>query len=142
MIVIRRMVDRRRAYTAIFLKGEPPRIFPTSDAEHACILQVYKQDRLHEGILNDFSDDSYGPTVSAVVKTATSPDDARDGRRKAKGKSGKIMANKTLGKATEKERPTKGFAGPLWLVVASNTSVAQEAKPGGKSSRRPAVRRK
>lgn len=67
MIVIRRMVDRRRAYTAIFLKGEPPKIFPTSDAEHARILQVYKQDRPHEGILNDFSDDSFPASPTAPI---------------------------------------------------------------------------
>jgi len=56
MLVIRRLVDRRRAYTGIFLPGEPPKIFPTSDQEHARILQVYKQDRSYEGIVNDFSD--------------------------------------------------------------------------------------
>jgi hypothetical protein len=56
MLVIRRLVDRRRAYTALLLKGEPPQIFPTSDAEHARILQIYKQDRPHEGIVNDFSE--------------------------------------------------------------------------------------
>lgn len=56
MIVIRRLVDRHRAYTAIFLKGEPPRIFPTSDQEHSRILQIYKQDKRYEGILNDFTD--------------------------------------------------------------------------------------
>jgi hypothetical protein len=56
MIVIRRMVDKDRAHTAIFLKGEPPRVFPTSDYEHARILQIYKQDKSYEGILNDFSD--------------------------------------------------------------------------------------
>jgi hypothetical protein len=56
MLVIRRMVDRHRAYTALLLKGEPPRIFPTSDAEHARILQIYKQDRPYEGIANDFTD--------------------------------------------------------------------------------------
>jgi hypothetical protein len=56
MLVIRRMVDRRRAYTAILLPGEPPRIFPTTDQEHARVLQIYKQDRPHEGIHNDFSD--------------------------------------------------------------------------------------
>jgi hypothetical protein len=58
MVVIRRLVDRHRAYTGIFLKGEPPRIFPTNDYEHARILQIFKQDRPHEGILNDFSDDA------------------------------------------------------------------------------------
>jgi len=56
MIVIRRLIDRRRAYTAIFLPGVPARIFPTSDQEHARILQIYKQDRPHEGIHNDFTD--------------------------------------------------------------------------------------
>ena len=56
MIVIRRMIDRQRAYTAIFLPGEPAKVFPTTDYEHARILQIYKQDKLHEGIVNDFSD--------------------------------------------------------------------------------------
>ena len=74
MIVIRRMVDRRRAYTAIFLKGEPPKIFPTSDAEHARILQVYKQDRPHEGILNDFSEtDLPRPASSATPPPHAAP---------------------------------------------------------------------
>ena len=58
MVVIRRLVDRRRAYTGIFLRGEPPQIFPTSDYEHARILQIYKQDKFHDGIVNDFSDDA------------------------------------------------------------------------------------
>jgi hypothetical protein len=62
MLVIRRMVDRQRAYTAILLPGEPPRIFPTSDPEHARILQIYKQDRPYEGICNDFSEFEIGPT--------------------------------------------------------------------------------
>lgn len=60
MLVIRRLVDRHRAYTGIFLPGEPARIFPTSDAEHARILQIYKQDRPHEGIVNDFSELALG----------------------------------------------------------------------------------
>ena len=60
MLVIRRMIDRQRAYTAIFLPGEPPKIFPTTDQEHARILQIYKQDRAHEGICNDFSDYALG----------------------------------------------------------------------------------
>lgn len=67
MIVIRRLVDRQRAYTGIFLPGVPPKIFPTSDHEHARILQIYKQDRAYAGILNDFSE--YGinaPTPSAA----------------------------------------------------------------------------
>ena len=56
MIVIRRMVDKHRAYTAIFLKGEPAKVFPTSDQEHSRILQIFKQDRSYDGILDDFSD--------------------------------------------------------------------------------------
>ena len=60
MLVIRRLVDRHRAYTGIFLPGEPAKIFPTTDYEHARILQIYKQDRPHEGIENDFSDFAIG----------------------------------------------------------------------------------
>ncbi len=56
MLVIRRLVDRQRAYTAIFLKGEPPQIFPTTEQEHGRILQIYKQDKRHPDILNDFTD--------------------------------------------------------------------------------------
>lgn len=61
MVVIRRMVDRQRAYTAIMLPGEPPRIFPTSDQEHARILQIYLQDKPYHGVHNDFSDYGIGP---------------------------------------------------------------------------------
>lgn len=60
MLVIRRLTDRHRAYTGIFLPGEPPRIFTTTDAEHGRILQIYKQDRPHEGVINDFSDYAIG----------------------------------------------------------------------------------
>jgi hypothetical protein len=60
VLVIRRLTDRHRAYTGIFLPGEPPRIFSTSDAEHGRILQIYKQDRPHEGVINDFSEFALG----------------------------------------------------------------------------------
>ena len=60
MLVIRRLVDRQRAYTGIFLPGEPAKIFPTTDHEHARILQIYKQDRAYDGICNDFSDFAIG----------------------------------------------------------------------------------
>lgn len=56
MLIIRRMIDKDRAYTAIFLPGEKPKIFPTSDYEHNRILQIFKQDKKYEGILNDFTD--------------------------------------------------------------------------------------
>lgn len=56
MVVIRRMVDKHRSYTAIFLKGEEPKIFPTSDYEHARILEIFKQDKPYPDVLNDFTD--------------------------------------------------------------------------------------
>lgn len=60
MLVIRRLDDGKRSYTAIFLPGEPPRIFPTSNQEHARILQIYKQDRPYDGVVNDFSEYAIG----------------------------------------------------------------------------------
>lgn len=56
MVVIRRYVDKNKAYTAIFLKGEPPKIFPTSDYEHQRILEIYKQDKRYLDVLNDFTE--------------------------------------------------------------------------------------
>lgn len=56
MIVIRRAVDKNKSYTVIFLKGEEPKWIITSDYEHARILQIYKQDKKYEGIINDFND--------------------------------------------------------------------------------------
>jgi hypothetical protein len=64
MIVIRRLVDRHRAYTGIFLPGEPPKIFPTSDYEHARIMQIYLQDRAYRGVANDFSDFALNTTAT------------------------------------------------------------------------------
>ena len=72
MVVIRRMVDRHRAYTAILLPGEPPKIFPTSDHEHARVLQIYKQDRAHEGICNDFSEYALGSDTLRTGSRAAS----------------------------------------------------------------------
>lgn len=74
MLVIRRLTDRHRAYTGIFLPGEPPRIFPTSDAEHGRILQIYKQDRPHEGVINDFSDYAIGRDTLAPAAAAPRAD--------------------------------------------------------------------
>ncbi len=68
MIVIRRLVDRHRAYTGIFLPGEPPKVFPTSDYEHARIMQIYLQDRSYEGVANDFSDFQIGLQPGAKPK--------------------------------------------------------------------------
>jgi hypothetical protein len=73
MLVIRRMVDRHRSYTGIFLPGEPPRIFPTTDHEHGRILQIYKQDKAYEGVINDFTDDSDLSTLSSQPSTPAAP---------------------------------------------------------------------
>lgn len=56
MLVIRRATLDKRSYTVIMLRGEEPKWIPTSDYEHQRILEIYKQDKRYEGILNDFSD--------------------------------------------------------------------------------------
>lgn len=71
MIVIRRLTDRRRAYTAIFLQGEPARIFPTSEHEHGRILQIFKQDKAYAGILNDFTDYKLAPPGPCAHSSGT-----------------------------------------------------------------------
>ncbi|MEO7412423.1 MAG: hypothetical protein ABIZ81_03630 [Opitutaceae bacterium] len=78
MIVIRRLVDRRRAYTGIFLKGEAPRIFPTSEQEHARILQIFKQDRAHLDVENDFTDYALGKDRLSASAAARSMHAARE----------------------------------------------------------------
>jgi len=70
VIVIRRLVDRRRAYTGIFLPGEPAKIFPTTDHEHARILEIYLQDRARSGIVNDFSEFALGRDTLPENKNA------------------------------------------------------------------------
>ena len=56
MILIRRAVDKHKAYTVIMLKGEEPKWIPTSDYEHQRILQIFLQDKYYEGIENDFTE--------------------------------------------------------------------------------------
>ena len=56
MIVIRRATDKHKAYTVIMLKGEEPKWIPTSDYEHNRIMEIFKQDKAYEGIINDFTD--------------------------------------------------------------------------------------
>jgi hypothetical protein len=84
MIVIRRMVDRQRSFTGIFLPGEPAQIFPTTDYEHARILQIYKQDRPHEGIINDFSDLDATPSPRPAVPPAPTPPSPPQSAKKRK----------------------------------------------------------
>jgi len=56
VIVIRRAVDKHKAYTVIMLKGEEPKWIPTSNYEHNRIMEIFKQDKAYEGIINDFTD--------------------------------------------------------------------------------------
>ena len=55
MLVIRRKVERNQSYTVFMLPGYF-RQWPTSDYEHSQILRVFKQDKRHSGIENDFTD--------------------------------------------------------------------------------------
>lgn len=82
MLVIRRLVDRHRSYTGIFLPGEPAKIFPTTDFEHSRILQIYKQDKAYEGIVNDFSDDSPPPPSTNAREKAQPRAQHRQTRQK------------------------------------------------------------
>ncbi len=74
MIVIRRVTDRQRAYTAIFLPGEEPRVFPTTDHEHGRILQIFKQDRPYPDVHNDFTEFLIGQEAAVSRPPAPSPD--------------------------------------------------------------------
>ncbi|MSU67148.1 MAG: hypothetical protein CK548_07735 [Opitutia bacterium] len=127
MIVIRRMVDRRRAYTAIFLPGEPPKIFPTNDAEHARILQVYKQDRPHAGIINDFSELEFPPQPATPISTAPTAPRAAPAPWPLAQPSRRVPAKKKIPVAaptikrlspTNPARPRKATAQSLWLIPA------------------------
>lgn len=103
MIVTRRMVDRQRSYTGIFLPGEPARIFPTSDFEHARILQIYKQDKAYEGIINDFTDDS-GSGLSSPGSPASTAT-ARAARPASPHPRKKTKADPQHRKTGQKRRP-------------------------------------
>ncbi|PAW68208.1 MAG: hypothetical protein B9S34_03120 [Opitutia bacterium Tous-C1TDCM] len=85
MIVIRRLTDRRRAYTGIFLPGEAPQIFPTSDHEHARIMQIYLQDRPYDGVENDFSDYGLNGIALKAVAFAPAPDAKKPAANSAAG---------------------------------------------------------
>ena len=81
MLVIRRMVDQQRAYTAIFLPGEPPRVFPTSDREHCRIMQIYKQDRPYPDIHNDFTEFEIGPAPVSLTPAPSRKREPRAGKK-------------------------------------------------------------
>ncbi len=60
MITIRRMVTKTKSYTVIMLPPNKPKVFPTTDQEHAKILGIYKQDKPYRDVLNDFTDFGIG----------------------------------------------------------------------------------
>jgi hypothetical protein len=77
MLVIRRMDDGKRSYTAMFLPGEEPRIFPTTDQEHARILQIFKQDKPYEGVWNDFVEFQLGRHEHSPLDDRAGPQSGR-----------------------------------------------------------------
>jgi|GEM_PF-600723 len=132
MIVIRRMVDRRRAYTAIFLKGEPPKIFPTTDAEHARILQVYKQDRPHEGILNDFAETDFPAhstsstnSAHATPHAAPAPWPLGKKTRQSSPNNQVLVTPRPRKKSASRKKPSPPPAAPapLWLVLTASRNA-------------------
>jgi hypothetical protein len=71
MLVIRRLDNGKRSYTAMFLPGEEPRVFPTSDQEHARILQIFKQDKPYAGVWNDFTAFAIGQDIVLPARPAS-----------------------------------------------------------------------
>jgi hypothetical protein len=67
MLVIRRLDDGKRSYTAMFLPGEEPR-FPTTDHEQARILQIFKQDKPYADVWNDFTEFQIGRDPGASTQ--------------------------------------------------------------------------
>lgn len=70
MLVIRRLVTREQGYTILMLPPDIYHRFPTTEHEHHRILQIYRQDRAHAGILNDFSE--YGLPPAQAQPTSPS----------------------------------------------------------------------
>jgi len=110
MIVIRRLVDRQRAYTGIFLPGEPAQIFPTTDFEHGRILQIYKQDKAYAGVVNDFSDDS--PLAPSPVPATTA-----------------AKTKKTVKKARVAPAPASANAGQKEQARSQHSQARQKRRP-------------
>ncbi len=67
MLVIRRKVTRSQAFTVFMMPGYHEE-WPTSEYEHQEILNVFKQDRTYEGILNDFSDYRIGEAFREKIR--------------------------------------------------------------------------
>ncbi|HCR30748.1 MAG TPA: hypothetical protein DIV79_12095 [Opitutae bacterium] len=72
MLVIRRKVERNQSYTVFMLPGYFKE-WPTSDYEHQEILKVFKQDRPHDGIVNDFSEFGLSRLPGSLFEVENNP---------------------------------------------------------------------
>ena len=105
MLLIRRMDDGKRSYTAMFLPGEPARIFPTSNQEHARILQIYKQDKPYPDVLNDFTEYQIGQDGPALQIKRTVAN-----RHRANAASSARPEHMPLPKTPARKKPVAGKA--------------------------------
>jgi hypothetical protein len=64
MLVIRRMETRTQGFTVMMLGRDYCAKFPTTLHEHERILQIFKQDRRHQDVSNDFSEYDLGPPAT------------------------------------------------------------------------------
>lgn len=56
MLVVRRKVKKNQGYTVLMLPPDIYQEIPTTLQEHQRILEIYKQDKPYEDIVNDFTE--------------------------------------------------------------------------------------
>ena len=55
MVSIRRKHTRNQSYTIIVFDKDNIHEWPTTDYEHNKIMEIFKQDKYYEGIINDYT---------------------------------------------------------------------------------------
>ena len=55
MVSIRRKHTQNQSYTVIVFDKDNIHEWPTNDYEHNKIMEIFKQDKYYEGILNDYT---------------------------------------------------------------------------------------
>ena len=55
MVSIRRKRTFLRSYTVIMFDKDNVHEWPTNEHEHFKIMEIFKQDKAYEGIMNDFN---------------------------------------------------------------------------------------
>lgn len=55
MVSIRRKHTRNQSYTVIVFDKDNIHEWPTNDYEHNKIMEIFKQDKYYEDILNDYT---------------------------------------------------------------------------------------